>query len=134
MNMKKLLPVIIIVVLLIVALLLYFFVFKGESEAVYTTYSPGDFFVTNVKDTQHLFKVGIILVLDTDNAKLLKRLEENQAMVRDTIIYILRDLEKETIDDTTSQETLKRVIINALNARFEIDNFADVLFSDYVIQ
>ena len=133
--MNKIVIIIVVVVLLIAAAGgLYFFVLRDESEKpeLRVEYSPGDFFTTNVSGSSRLLKSTIVLVVNSDKLDLM--LEENNARIRDTIIFILRDLtEVEINDQSTWQRELRDRIVFELNERLGIDNFVDVLFNDYVM-
>lgn len=132
--MKKLMPIIIIaVVLIIAAVVVYMMFFNGaEKPIVYSYYSPGDSFVTNVDGSYRLFKTAVVLQMDTD--KLADDLKEKNSLIRDTIIFILRELKEEDINSLGWQDTLRVRLTAALNERLEITNVASVLFSDYVMQ
>ena len=130
--MKKLV-IIIAAVVIIAGGALYFFMFSMNQEKpeVRVEYSPGDFFTTNVKNSTRLSKVGIILVVNEE--KLEEQLASENARIRDTIIFILRDLTDEDFRAEGMQEELRERIIEALNERLGIDNFVEVLFNDFVI-
>jgi flagellar basal body-associated protein FliL len=131
---KKLIPILIVAVV-VVAGALYFLVLRpddGEKPVVYTEYSPGDFFVVNVADTNNLFKVAPVLVLDTD--KLSEQLTAGNVRIRDTIYTVLRSLHKETILDVTKTDDIRKQIADAVNKRMEITNVVDVYFTEFVVQ
>lgn len=130
--MKKILPIIIVVVV-VVAAALYFFVFSGgEKPIVYSYASTGDHFVINVKGTNSLFKTGVTLKLTEEMPD--DEQKEKQSLIRETIIFILRD---QTLEDLTApgvRENLKALLVSALNEALEIESVADVQFYDFVIQ
>lgn len=130
--MKKILPIILVVVVVAGAVGAYFMFFRGEAPIVYSYFAPGDFFVTNVNESNHLFKVSIYLVLNTD--KLEEELGTKQALIRDTIIFILREMTSEDIENLQRHESLRVEIATAVNERLGIENVVDVLFTDYVMQ
>jgi flagellar FliL protein len=131
--MKKIIPIL-IVAIVVIAGALYFFMFSGDKESaeVYTEYSPGDFFVTNVKGANNLLKTMPILVLNTD--KLTERLTAENAKIRDTINFVLSGFDAETLMSDNARDKVKEAIITAVNERLEIDNVVDVLFNDFVMQ
>jgi flagellar basal body-associated protein FliL len=64
--MKKKLIIIIVVIVLLLAIGagLYFFVFAAPPpEKITSCYTPGDYFVTNIKDSTSLIKTTIVLEL-----------------------------------------------------------------------
>ena len=132
--MKKI-GIIIVVIVLVVAggAALYFFVFSGDKEKpeVRVEYSPGEFFTTNVYQSQRLLKATIVLVVNAEGLE--EMLTKENARIRDTIIFILRSLTEEEIRDEGTQDALRDRIIEALNDRLGIDNFVEVLFNDFVM-
>ena len=113
---------------------LYFFLFMGDREKpeVRVEYSPGEFFTTNVNQSNGLLKSTIVLVVNADGLE--EMLTSENARIRDTIIFILRNLTAEEIKAEGTQEILRNRIISALNERLGIDNFVEVLFNDFVMQ
>jgi len=130
--MKKI-AIIIVVVVVVAAAALYFFVFSGDSEKpeVRVEYSPGDFFTTNVGEgSSRLLKAGIVLVVNAEGLE--EMLTAENARIRDTIIFILRDLTEDEIR-LQNQDRLRQRIITELNEKLGIDNFVEVLFNDFVM-
>ncbi|MGE4484049.1 MAG: flagellar basal body-associated protein FliL [Oscillospiraceae bacterium] len=134
--MKKKVLLLIIAVIVITAGALYFFVFRGgggetQDEKLYS-YVPGDYFVTNVKDSDSLLKVTVVLALNTD--KLESTLEENEYIIRDKIIFELRSLTEEDILSEDIQDRLRTDITDNLNSALGIDDIVTVYFNDFVMQ
>ena len=126
--------IIIIAFVVVAAAAVYFFMFNSsvEKPEPRVEYSPGEFFTTNVKDSSRILKATIILVVNAEGLE--EMLSNENARIRDTIIFILRDLTDEEIKDTeTTQDALRERIITALNERLGIDNFVEVLFNDFVM-
>ena len=133
--MKKIIPIVIVIVV-IGAAALYFLVLRPEpvKKVVRVEYSPGEYFTTNVRSdgsALRLLKAAIILVVDDEGLE--EMLAANNARIRDTIIFILRDLKADDILAEGTQEDLREKIITALNERLGIDNFVEVLFNDFVM-
>jgi len=101
---------------------------------VYTYISPGDFFVTNVKDANRLLKVAVVIVVDTEDKEILAEMEKHKPLIRDTIIFILRNADEETLRDTSAHPPLREMIRNELNEVLGSEHVVNVLFNDYVIQ
>ncbi|MCL1829505.1 MAG: flagellar basal body-associated FliL family protein [Oscillospiraceae bacterium] len=134
MNKKLIIIIIAVVMVVIVGVALYIFVFSGDRELpyVYAEYSPGDFFVTNVKEpSTRLLKVTVVLSLNTDT--LGEMLKANNSVIRETILFVLRDQDEETLR-AVNLDGVKTKITNALNEKLEIDNITGILFSDYAVQ
>ncbi|MDR3277605.1 MAG: flagellar basal body-associated FliL family protein [Oscillospiraceae bacterium] len=131
--MKKII-IILLAVVIIGGGALYFFVFSGDKDPaeVITEYSPGEFFVTNVKDSPNLLKTMPVLVLNTD--KLQERLAAENTKIRDTINAVLSEFNAEALTAADARDKVKEAIISAVNARLEIDNVVDVWFNDFVMQ
>jgi flagellar basal body-associated protein FliL len=131
---KKLIPIL-AALIVVAAGALYFLVLSPggeEKAAVYTEYLPGEYFVTNVRDSDNLLKATPVLVLDTD--KLSDELEKDNARVRDAINTVLCSIDKETLLDVNQRGLVKRAIIEAVNECLGITNVVDVLFNDFVMQ
>jgi flagellar basal body-associated protein FliL len=137
--LKKKMPLIIIlalVVILAAAAAVYFFVIRPKSqtpaEPVYYDYKMEDSFVTNVKNSKKLFKATIVLVADSPD--LAEMVTAKTPEIRDTILFILRDLTEEEIDSSDIQDKLRAEIPEALNEKLQIENFTSVYFGDFVMQ
>ena len=132
--MKKSTIAIIVVILIIAGAALYFFMFSGETEKkeVRIEYSPGEFFTTNVSGgSTRLLKATVILVVDSEEIE--ATLDKENARIRDTIIFILRDLTEDQIRSQGTQDELRNRILSEVNERLGINNFIEVLFSDFVM-
>lgn len=138
MKKKAILPILIILILAVAGGSVYYFFFRDQSgsdanaEPTYYAYSLDDSFVTNVKDSSKLFKTSIVLVADSD--QLTDLLKDKKYIVRDTILFLLRDLTEEDIRSETIQNTLRPKITDALNQALGIDNIKSVYFGDFVMQ
>ena len=130
---KKLIVIIAAAMIVIVGIVLYVFVLGGDNETpyIYTEYSPGEYFVTNIKGTNRLLKATVVLVLDTD--KLDEKLRASNSVIRETILFILRDQDEDTLR-APDLDGVKRIITAALNEKLEIDNITGIIFSDYTVQ
>lgn len=134
-------PIVIVITLLLVLVIAggayYFLVMKKQESAAeknptYYTFELSDSFVTNVKDSDKLFKTTIFLVLDKSGMD--KELTSKLPVIRDTILFQLRDLTEDDISSDTIQGTLRKSIPAALNKALGITNIKSVYFSDFVMQ
>jgi flagellar basal body-associated protein FliL len=125
-----------VAVLVVTAGAFYYFVLKPVPQPAPITFSPGDYFVTNVKDSNRLLKTTVVLVIDNGVAysKLPVHLEEHISQVRDTIIFILRELNEEEIRASGVEESLRKSIRLALNEKLATEGIKDILFNDFVMQ
>lgn len=140
MKKKKLLRVIIIaVVVLLAAGAAYYFFFrdKGEEVAEETppvlyNYAIKDSFVTNVKSSKKLFKTTIVLVSNEKDMDAFY--EANLYTIRDSILFILRELTEADIVSEDIQDILRASIPDTLNKALDIECIVSVYFSDFVMQ
>lgn len=137
--MKK--TIIIILALIVVGggIAAYFLFFSKSDEGdeadvpveLYT-YALEDYFVTNVKNSNMLFKTTVVLV--ADNAKLQEFLTAKQYVIRDAILFRLRELTEEDIMSSDIQDKLRVEIPQIINKALNIDSIVSVYFSDFVMQ
>lgn len=140
MNKRSL--IIILIVLLLVAIgggAYYMLVLKAQVEDAKAstvpqqfTYALDDSFITNVKSSRKLLKTSIVLVSNDQNLQ--ETLDSNKYVIRDTVLFILRDLTEEDISSETIQDTLRKEIPDALNKVLGITSIVSVYFGDFVMQ
>ena len=133
---KKMMPIVIVIVVVAAigaGVVLFVLNNSAEKPEARVEYSPGEFFTVNVKDapTGRILRAGIVLIVNKDGLE--DMLTEANNRIRDTIIFILRDLNEDDINAPGTQELLRDRIIMALNERLAIDNFVEVLFNDFVM-
>jgi len=106
----------------------------GSKEPVLrpSTYDPGDYFVTDVKGGGSLLKTDIMIYIEDD--RLLKELTANNHIIRNDIIFILRNMTAEELKAEGVEETLSRAITAKLNSEFATESFARIYFNEFVIQ
>ncbi|MEA4889089.1 MAG: flagellar basal body-associated FliL family protein [Clostridiaceae bacterium] len=131
--MKKAILVIMILVLLVSGCLAWFLYFKNKPQAeVPFNYDPGDYFVTDIKDSKSLLKTDIILAMADTNQQ--TELTANNHRIRDAIIFVLRDKTEAELKSPDIRENVEKEIISLLNQNFNTDNFLDLYFNEFVIQ
>ncbi|MDR0906233.1 MAG: flagellar basal body-associated FliL family protein [Oscillospiraceae bacterium] len=107
----------------------------APSTIVTSYYSPGDFFVTNVKNSKKLFKGGVVLIVESvDEAASAEFLARENAVIRDKIIFIIRDMEEVDIASAEGSEALRERIRSELCERLDTTEITGILFNDYVMQ
>lgn len=104
---------------------------SSEPKIVRVEYSPGDYFTTNISGSYHLLKVVPILVVNREGLE--DTLKAQNATIRDTIIFILRDLTEEDVMAPGNQDELREKIVASLNERLGVDYFVEVIFNDFVM-
>lgn len=133
--MKKNLIIIIAVVIVVAAGAVYYFTRPVDTSKQYY-YSTGDAFVTNVIDSDKLIKTTVVLGLSRDIGD---ELDEKSAMVRDGVLYVLRNQTVEQYQQGDLQGQLSDAIVERLNEVFpaqegEAPLFVRAYFSDFVMQ
>lgn len=134
MNRKAM--IIILTLVLVAGGILYFTVFKGKEESArpednYYSYVPGDYFITNVKDSNRLLKVTIVLQLDSN--KLEEKLKKEEYIIRDNILFYLRSLREEDILADDVEENLRNDLIPILNEALGFESIVNIYFNDFVM-
>ncbi len=133
--MKKKIIIIIGLSLVVVAVALYFFVFAAEREPQISYYTPGDYFVTNIKDSTRLLKATIVLELSTNDPEAVaEQLTEINHILRDNIVFTLSSKTENELRSDDIKETLVKEIVDNLNRELGIEYIQNLYFNDYVIQ
>ena len=131
--MKKTLIIIIAAVVVASGVAAYFIFFRNsEPKEVRIAYVPGEFFVTNVKDSKYLLKTTIVLELNKEGME--EYLTDNNHMIRDIIIFILREKTEEELRSTGIENQLRTEIVEKIMEEMGIDYIATLYFNDYVLQ
>ena len=129
--MRKIIIIILAVVIIGGGAAYYFLAVRGhqdkaEKPVELTAFVPGDYFVTNVADSSSLFKVTVVLMLNTD--KLEEKLSENEYVIRDTIIAHLRTLTESDLTSGDIQDRLRSDLKDEINKVLGIDNIVTIYF------
>jgi flagellar basal body-associated protein FliL len=121
---------IVIVVAVVAAILL--FSNPAAKKQVISCYVPGDYFVTNIKGSTRLLKATIVIELNTDKAD--EYLTENNHIIRDVIVFALREQTEDELRSTGIQDELGAEIVSKLGDTLDVDYIQTIYFSDFVIQ
>lgn len=105
---------------------------QSEQSPTMYTYAIEDYFVTNVKDSNKLFKTSVVLVLNKEGMD--TELKENLPIIRDKILFIIRELTADDLANPDIQNKLRDKIPTALNEAMGIDYIVSVYFGDFVMQ
>ncbi len=134
--MKKKIIIIVAVVIVAAAAGIYFMVLNpGESEPEISYYLPGDYFVTNIKDSKRLLQATIVLELATnDLAGTEAFLTENNHILRDVIVFTLREKTEAELRSIGVEDELREKIVSKLSEEMDADYIRTVYFDDFVIQ
>jgi flagellar FliL protein len=134
---KKSIIIIVVVLLVAVAAGVYIFVIAKPADKIYGYYSPGDYFVTNVKDNTSLIKTTIVLELyayESEMDDITTYMTENNHIIRDIIVFTLRSKTEAELRAQDVDKTLRQEIVQRLKDDMGIDYIETVYFNDYVVQ
>mgnify|MGYP006282382591 CR=1 FL=1 len=105
---------------------------KQVSKEVGPTCNLGDFIV-NLSGSGGYQFVKASIVVEVDDNKVVSELEKRSPQVRDKIITILRDSDKESIQEPGAR-SIKNLIINHLNNTLNKGKITNVWFTKLVVQ
>lgn len=105
---------------------------SGEKEEEIFFYSPGEAFITNLQGSNSLLKTTVTVAYN--NEKALTDLEENNSVVRNAIVFVLRNKTKEQMQAADIETTLSNEICQRLNSELGVDYIVKIYFSDLVVQ
>jgi len=132
--MKKVITIIVLI-LAVGAGAVYFLFLAPPPEPETIFYVPGDYFVTNIKDSSRLLKTTIVFELSTtDPSGDQKYLTEHNHMLRDIIVFTLRSYSEDELRAEGIQDELRREIVEKLREQMNLDYIQTIYFNDYVIQ
>ncbi|MBP2072901.1 MAG: flagellar protein FliL [Thermoanaerobacterium sp.] len=127
--------IIIVLLVIIIAFGGAFFYFNYNSKPakiVYYNYSPGDEFVTNLKDDDKFIKAGVELEVYDKNV--LNELKDQNPKIRDAILQILRNKTAQDLEGSAGQAKLQNEIKNEINKILGADKITNVYFDDFIVQ
>jgi len=132
--MKKVI-IIIVAVLVVAGVAVYFLFLKPAPEPELSYYSPGESFVTNIKDSVRLLKTSVVLEISTtDTEKVQEYLKEHNHVIRDIIVFTLRGKTEEELRSMGIDEGLREELRKNISKKMGIDYLQKVYFNDFVIQ
>lgn len=134
--MKKII-IIVLIILIVGGAAVYWFLLKPPAEPETSFYVPGEFFVTNVKDSTRLLKTTIVLELliqKSEETTIKEYLTENNHVIRDTIVFTLREKTEDELRAIEVDESLRKEIVKRLSERMNLDYINTIYFNDYVLQ
>jgi len=132
--MKKII-IIIVAALLMAGGAVYFLFLKPAPEPEISYYSTGDSFVTNVRDSGRFLKTTVVLeIASTDTEKVQEYLKENNHVIRDIIVFTLRQKTEEELRSIGIEEQLREELRQNISKKMGIDYLQKVYFNDFVIQ
>jgi flagellar basal body-associated protein FliL len=132
--MKKII-IIIAAALVVVGGVAYFIFLKPAPEPEVSFYSPGETFVTNIKDSVRLLKASVVLEISTtETEKVTEYLTLNNQVIRDIIVFTLREKTEDELRSMGVEEGLREELKKNISEKMNIDYIQKVYFNDFVIQ
>ena len=135
MNKKLIIIILVAVVVVAGGVGAYFFIFAGDSEppVIREEFVPlGEQLTINLKYPSIRFlRVGVVLVVDEEGLEEFLTAQNNT--IRETLIFVLRDLTEEEARAEGNLDNVRNRLISALNQRLGIDNIVEIRFNDYVV-
>lgn len=137
---KKAIIIILAVAIAVAGYFVYDLKFKDKGEAAQAGisiediyyYTPGDYFVTNVKDSKSLTKISASLALTgKDQTELLTK---NNALIRSCIVDVMRSHTDEELRAVEATAMLSEEMAASLSKALQMEDIVNVYISDYVIQ
>lgn len=135
--MKKKIIIIVAVLLIVAGAGIFIFLQPSAEEKVFKSYyETGDYFITNVKDSEKLLKTTIVLEVDKagEDEEFYTFLKENNNIIRNNIISILRGKNEQELRAEDSLQKLAAEISASINETLGIDNVKTIYFNEYVLQ
>ncbi|NLN45785.1 MAG: hypothetical protein GX153_04350 [Clostridiaceae bacterium] len=130
--MKKIILTVLIV-LLVAAGGLAFFLLSGNKEKDRSfNYDPGEYFVTDIADSERLLKADIIIRMSDKRKE--KFYSENNHRIRSVVIRAIRGRSENELKGSGAQGNVSDDIIRMLNTEFESDEFLQIFYNEFVIQ
>lgn len=139
---KKVVIVIIVILLAVCGYFGYNYFSKSDAQAAAAsaapkldelkTWSTGDPFTTNVKDSKALCRLSASIAYS--GADQTEFMTTNNALIRSCILKVVRNHTEKDLLAPDAPQTLSKEMIGVLNQTLKTDVVADVYISDYVVQ
>ena len=97
-------------------------------------YYPVAEFIVNIAHTEAQRFLKVKIILELDNKKTKKELDEKTAMMRDTVLSILSSKDFPQLDSEKGKEDLRIELIDAINTKLEKGKIINLYFQDFVAQ
>lgn len=118
---------------------------SGDKETKYlqTAYSPGDYFVTNIRDSHKLLKTQIVLTFEvpedsstpgTPDADTMAGIKNANHLIRDCIIGVLSAKTEDDLRDPDAMNIVRDELLDELVYALELNSLTNVSFEEFVWQ
>ena len=129
---KNVLLIIVGVVVIGLAAGAYFMFFNEPPKGLQAYYyTPGEYFVTNVSDSDMLLKVMVVLGSDADHTEFF---ESHVLLIRNEILFQLRSMAEDQFKDSQMETNFSDVMTQKLNTALDVDYITRIYISDLVLQ
>ncbi len=139
---KKVAVIIVVIVLAMAGYFGYNYFVKDNAKAETTggapkleelkTYSAGEAFVTNVKDSKALCKLSASVAYSGEDQS--ESMAEHNALIRSCILEVIRNHTESELTAPDAPQMLGKKMVSVLNEKLETDSIVNVYISDYVVQ
>ena len=108
----------------------------AKEVVIENTYMDLKEFTVNLADEggKRYFKGEIALGYDKTKTKLLQELTGNQVVIRDNIIFYFKSQKADYINNVENKEAMKKQLIDAINKDLTKGKITDVRFKSMIIQ
>ncbi|MCE5220746.1 MAG: flagellar basal body-associated FliL family protein [Clostridium sp.] len=109
---------------------------EAQEVVVENTYVDLAEFTVNLADEggKRYFKGEISLGYDKTKTKLTEELTANQVVVRDDIIFYLKSQKAEYINNVENKEAMKKQLMDAINKDLTKGKITDIRFKSMIVQ
>lgn len=109
---------------------------SAQDVVVENTYMDLAEFTVNLADEggKRYFKGEISLGYDKTKTKLTEELTANQVVVRDDIIFYLKSQKAEYINNVENKEAMKKQLMDAINKDLTKGKITDIRFKSMIVQ
>ena len=88
-------------------------------------------FTANLSGSRRIVRTNIVVIGNEEGLE--EKINESEALINDTVIFILRDITESDMGADDIKDRLTERLISDLNDRLDIDNFVDVLFNELIM-
>ncbi len=138
MNKKVIMIVLVVVVVAVAFWFLNGKLNKTDEEGGQTAltdiyyYTPGDYFVTNIKDSNSLSKISISLALKGKDQT--DFLTESNAVIRACVVDVMRSHTEDELRAPDITGVIASEVTDSVNKALQMSDIVNTYISDFVIQ
>ena len=109
---------------------------SAQQVVVENLYTDLGEFTVNLNDEggKRYVKCAVSVGYDKKDKKTPKELETNGVVVKDAIIFYLRNHDSEFVSDTANEEIMKKELIENINKELVKGRITDIRFSNFIVQ